>query len=246
MFFIAYPTCHLPTSIAEFSFNSNYFLPYKNFLTTFITHISVIRAAIGIFKLFSLKNLLTFAEFAETFYLIFRRHDFNFYELFLTLVLRHISNEMSCKLYKIFKFNDIPMSWLVLAIITLLCWGVWGLLMKLASNHLMWYQIFVITTITSAITAILLYIIYKPALPISSPGLLYALMAGILGSISLITFFIALSLERASLIIPLTALYPAITVILAMIVLKEQLTLYQLVGVTMAIIAVLLISLESA
>jgi uncharacterized membrane protein len=43
----------------------------------------------------------------------------------------------------------------------------------------------------------------------------FALIVGILGSVGAITFFLALQHGRASLVVPLSALYPAITILLS-------------------------------
>lgn len=61
--------------------------------------------------------------------------------------------------------------------------------------------------------------------------------------IGVLSFFIALSLGKASLVAPVSSIYQAITVVLAMLWLKEKVSRRQLVGIALAIGGVLLLAL---
>lgn len=74
-------------------------------------------------------------------------------------------------------------------------------------------------------------------------AVIYAVLAGVLGGISYIFFMKALETGKASVVLPLTTLYPAVTVVLAMIILKEGITITQAIGIVLALIAIILFSL---
>jgi transporter family protein len=57
-----------------------------------------------------------------------------------------------------------------------------------------------------------------------------------------VPFYQALSLGKASIVLPVSNLYPIITIFLAVALLKEQLTVTQGVGIIFGMIAIVLIS----
>ena len=136
------------------------------------------------------------------------------------------------------------MSWLAASLLTILLWGVVGLLQKVGSNHSTSNSLMLWTTAG--------YILLLPFLFFDSHLLslsIRAIVAGIacgftngLGAWSLYT-----ALERgarASVAIPLTALNPLLTLILARVVLGERLTPTQTAGVALALVAGVLLSYE--
>jgi transporter family protein len=74
-------------------------------------------------------------------------------------------------------------------------------------------------------------------------GIFYGLLAGLIGTIGMIGFYFVMTRKDASAAVPLTALYPALTAILAFIFLREQLTFVRVVGILLATVAVVLLSL---
>lgn len=126
--------------------------------------------------------------------------------------------------------------------IALLSWGVWGFFVKLASNYLEWYQIFVLTNIVYALVAMLVYAILKPSIiSVHIHSLYYALLAGLIAPLGYIGFYLALESGKLAIVAPLTALYPIVTILLALLILYEKLTLYQYIGIALAVIAIILL-----
>jgi transporter family protein len=66
--------------------------------------------------------------------------------------------------------------------------------------------------------------------------------AGLSTAVGLFCFFRALALGKAALVVPLTAMYPVVTVVLSWLFLKESITLRHLAGVVLALVAVWLLS----
>jgi transporter family protein len=77
----------------------------------------------------------------------------------------------------------------------------------------------------------------------NTTGITVSMLIAFFGVIGTILFFFTLSKTKASILVPLTALYPVITVILSLIFLKEKVTLVQGIGIVLAIIASVLLSI---
>jgi len=73
-------------------------------------------------------------------------------------------------------------------------------------------------------------------------GVGLAFLAGMIGSMGAVGFYYLLTKREASSMIPLTALYPALTVVLAIIFLNESITTTKLVGIVLSLIAIYLLA----
>jgi len=73
-------------------------------------------------------------------------------------------------------------------------------------------------------------------------GVVYALLAGLAGSLGGLFFVHAVNRGKASIVITLTALYPVVTILLSFIILKEEITIRQGVGIVLALISMALLS----
>jgi len=136
------------------------------------------------------------------------------------------------------------MNWLISCLVAMVCWGFWGFLMKLASEHFNWHQIFLVTSIVTLATSSLIFVLLKPSINVHSPGFIYAFLAGIAGALALIAFYTALGVGKAIIVVPLTALYPVITIILSYLILNEKIALVKGVGIMLALVAILLVSID--
>ena len=106
-----------------------------------------------------------------------------------------------------------------LAAVTVVAWGTWGVFSKLAVERidqqvLIW---------GSLITVPVVFLIYLAAtsqlvpLRIHGPGMAFAVLGGLGAALGTVCFYLLLARERASLTVALTALYPALTVILSVL-----------------------------
>jgi len=134
-------------------------------------------------------------------------------------------------------------SWLIYSILAILLWGAWGLFGKLASNYIPAISIKMIDTIGFLIVAVAILFITKFQIPTSKIGITYAILGGSVAATAGLFFYLALREGKLSIVAPLTALYPAVTVLLSSLILKEQITLLQGVGIVLAIAATILLSL---
>ena len=72
-------------------------------------------------------------------------------------------------------------------------------------------------------------------------GLLVALLAGVVGSLGMVGYYLLINRYQASRVVPLSSLYPLVTVILSVIFLHEKLTISQWLGAFLAVGALLLL-----
>lgn len=134
-------------------------------------------------------------------------------------------------------------SWLIYSILAIILWGVWGLFGKLATNYIPSTSVKIIDTIGFIIVAVILLYITKFQLPTNKIGITYAILGGVAAATAGLFFYLALKQGKLAVVASLTAIYPAVTVLLSYLILKEQITLVQGIGIILAIIATLLLSL---
>jgi transporter family protein len=132
--------------------------------------------------------------------------------------------------------------WFWFAIITILAWGVVGLLQKLSTNF--------ISAESSLIWLGVGFLLLEPFVypgkalfTYSGWNIAWALLSGVLNALGAWALFAALkSGGKASIVAPLTALYPLVVIVLAPFILHESITSLQVVGVVCALIAVACLS----
>ena len=134
------------------------------------------------------------------------------------------------------------MNWLGFSLLALGLWGAWGFLGKVASQHLPAQQVYLLAV--SGHLAVVGYLLVGGLGPVSwqPGGVGAALGAGLAMAVGLLLFFEALARGPATVVVPLTALYPAVAVVLSRIFLQEALTLRHLAGLALALAAVWLLS----
>jgi len=135
--------------------------------------------------------------------------------------------------------------WVIYTLLATLLWGVWGLLLKISSNMLSgWVSTYILSSTSSFAIALTTYLIMRPQITLSK-GSLLAITAGTFGGLGYIAFLKALEVGKASLVVPLTALYPAVTAVLTYLIIRESISPVQLLGVVLALVAAVLISIPS-
>ncbi len=133
-------------------------------------------------------------------------------------------------------------SWVTYSLACLVLWGVWGLLLKMASKGAPWLQVYFLSALASFTLALTIFLAGKGRIPINKYSGIAA-MAGVFGGAGYVLFMKALEHGKASIIIPLTAMYPAVTAILALTILGEKLSLIKAVGIALAVLAAILLSI---
>jgi len=124
------------------------------------------------------------------------------------------------------------------------CWGVWGFLGKLALRDAGWVQVSLIYGVSVvAMIGVLAVALRHREADWSWKGTWLSAVTGLAGTAGLIAFYLALDRGKASVVVPIVGVYPVLTALLALVFLGERLTSTQAVGVGLALLAVVLISI---
>jgi drug/metabolite transporter (DMT)-like permease len=133
--------------------------------------------------------------------------------------------------------------WLVWTLLTVIAWGIWAILPKWIGSDLASPAHRQAASTLGIVPVIIMLWMMKDT-PTSGKrrrGVLLALGSGIVSCLANIAYFDLLGREtEASAVIPVTALYPAVTVLLAIPILKERLSRTQLVGIGLSLAAIYL------
>ncbi len=135
---------------------------------------------------------------------------------------------------------------LILSIITLVLWGVWGIFVKLALRELP--VVFYLGLYSLVLPPLFFtYVRYKgiprdQVLPRWSPPVVIAMIAVLIGTLALLADTAAVSLGEAAIVFPLIASYPIVMILLAFAFLKERLSKRDICLVFAVIAGIILIS----
>jgi transporter family protein len=134
--------------------------------------------------------------------------------------------------------------WFWYSLLCVLCWGGWALCSKLGSNEIPARTMQFIFTFGALPVAVLLLILKRFQFENSPIGIFYGTANGVLSGIGGLALFAAYrSGGNTSVITAATALYPMITVLLAISILRERLTWLQVLGLGFAAAAIIIFSL---
>jgi uncharacterized membrane protein len=134
------------------------------------------------------------------------------------------------------------MSWLVPSIGYVLVVGALGVTSKLALDTLAWQQLLPWTLVAYAVAVGALVIIGEADFHWRS-GTGWALASAALAVSALVLLYVALGLGEASKVVPVTAAYPAATVVLAAIFLGENITPARVGGMVLVVIGVIVLAM---
>ena len=133
-------------------------------------------------------------------------------------------------------------SWIFYAIAAGLSWGVWGVIARLIADDVTPYMNQILFSIGMLGTVPLVIRKCKTS-DLNRRGMMWGLISGIFaiaGNVAVYQAFTNGGL--ASIVIPVTNLYPLVTIIIALIALKEKLSGYNIIGIFLAVPAILLLS----
>ncbi len=136
------------------------------------------------------------------------------------------------------------MRWVPLSLGALVFWGVWGVIIRAALIDLDWRLVVSLAVLGYFIPIFTLMLLAQPNLRQLNWALAAkAVGAGLVNQMGLIAFYLAADSGSVSVVVPLTALYPAVTLVGAVIILKESLRAVQLLGIALALVAGALLGL---
>jgi transporter family protein len=132
--------------------------------------------------------------------------------------------------------------WLVYTLISIVLWGLWGFFPKLAVQHINASSAAVYEILGAIPLAILLAGNAQFRLDTHPRGVLFAVATGMIGFVAAFCFLKAVTTGPVTLVVGLSSLYPALTLLLAIFLLQETLSLRQGFGLALAIVAAALLA----
>jgi uncharacterized membrane protein len=137
--------------------------------------------------------------------------------------------------------------WLAYAITTTVFWGVWGAFIEIPEKSgfpaTLGYTVWALTMIPCALVG--LYII-KWKLDYDLRSIILGSIIGLTGSGGQLILFQALKTGPAYIVFPLISLFPILTIILSVTILKERASMRQWIGIGIALLAIVFLSYQPA
>ena len=135
------------------------------------------------------------------------------------------------------------MDWRVLALVTVLSWGGYAILLKAIADRLPWQlsMLWFVVGYTIFILAFCMINMIGGRMRIVHPAMGWALLAGALCGVGAIAFFKAMPMAAGSVFLPITGLYVVVTALGCLVFLHEPFSLRVLAGILCAGAAVVLL-----
>jgi transporter family protein len=133
--------------------------------------------------------------------------------------------------------------WLGYALLCIFWWGLWGFLSKVGSAAASPMQMQILFTLGMFPVAAGMLLGMRGKVDRDRVGVSYGLLCGIVTGLGTLGYFAALRVQDASVVTPITGVFPALTVVLAFIVLRERLNRIQIGGMLLALASIVILSI---
>lgn len=135
--------------------------------------------------------------------------------------------------------------WILYSVAAAFFWGTWGVVAKLISDEVNPFTNHVLFSVGMVLTIPLVIKKVRTTTP-NRKGILWGLVAGVLAVVGNVAVYQAFtSGGLAAIVIPVTNLYPLVTIGIALLVFREKLNWINGIGILLAIPAVVMLSGES-
>lgn len=129
-------------------------------------------------------------------------------------------------------------------LLTILGWGIGSFFYKIANDNIHPMMVSSIVTGLFIVLTPLAYLFFRFDTKVNTVGVVTALIGGAFMCIGSMGYFFALKGGHAGVVTTLTALYPALTLTLSMIFLGEHLNYKQGIGIVLALVSFIFLSLK--
>ena len=130
--------------------------------------------------------------------------------------------------------------WLRYALLSIFWWGVFGFLSKIGSAKASPIQMQILFTV--GMLPLVAAALLRGKIDRDHVGAAYGVLMGVLTGLGGIAYFGAMQAGKASLVGPVTSLFPLLTVLLAVGILKERMNKVQVAGVILGLISIAVLS----
>ncbi len=132
--------------------------------------------------------------------------------------------------------------WLIYSVLAALCWGIWGVLAKFISSDISPYANHLLFSVGMLLT---LPFVLKKCTRASAnvKGIIWGLVAGVLAIVGNVAVYKSFATGGlAAVVIPVTNLYPLVTIVIALLVFKEKMHWLNGIGILIIIPAIVMLS----
>ena len=136
------------------------------------------------------------------------------------------------------------MTWFTSALISMILYGVWGFLSKLAASSMNSVSVLLFQMLGGMVITVLVVGFSGFNIEYEWRGSGVGFLVGVVGMLATLFFIHALSQGSASIVSIVTALYPLLTIGLAFLFLKESLSLCQGIGAVLGLISIALFTVN--
>ena len=136
-----------------------------------------------------------------------------------------------------------PPVWALYAVLCIILWGLWGFLAKIGSESATPFQLQVLFTLGMLPVAVCILAGMRWKLDRDFKGASYGILSGVTTGLGILGYYRALQAQAASVVTPVTGLFPLLTVVLAFILLRERLNRVQMCGIGLALVAIVILSI---
>jgi len=133
---------------------------------------------------------------------------------------------------------------IIFGIITMLSWGVADFLAAASLKKTSIYKIFIWSQIIGLLFFVIVFLLFFKLPKLSTYAIELILIGGLLSVVSYLAFYKALQVGKVSIISPIAASWVIITVVLALVFLKEGLTLLHGLGVFLVVLGIIITSFK--
>jgi uncharacterized membrane protein len=132
--------------------------------------------------------------------------------------------------------------WLLYALLCVFWWGIFGFLAKLGSNQVAPRQMQILFTAGMLPLLAAAFLNAGRRVDTDRLGVLYGILNGVLAGLGGLAYFAAMEKGKASLVGPVTSLFPLLTVVLAVLILRERMNRIQIAGIVLGMISIVILS----
>jgi transporter family protein len=132
--------------------------------------------------------------------------------------------------------------WLLNSMMALICFGLWAFLPKISVKYIDPRSSLVYEVMGGVLVAIIVWSSISKGIDHDFRGVVPAFLTGMVGYLGMFFFLYAVQMGKVSVVASLTAAYPVVTIILAVILLKEKISYVQYTGIFLATTGVILLS----
>jgi uncharacterized membrane protein len=141
--------------------------------------------------------------------------------------------------------SDTTELWLLFAIGTILCYGTAQQFSKKGVQFIGSYQTGILYAAASVSIQTAYWLLFPDSVPNDMNGIILSMVAGFIGALGFVFYIFALKTGKVSIVSVLTAGYPAVAVLLAILILGDVLSIGETAGILLIVSAIIVLSLPT-